>query len=378
MTSESRNAVAHDPSLLGAWPTTYWKRKFRRKLLAWYQRHARELEWRRSPDPYRVWVSEIMLQQTQVATVAAYFPKFMSAFPTIESLASAAEHDVLRLWEGLGYYRRARQLHRAAQIVVREHGGRFPTDRDSVRRLPGIGRYTAGAILSIAFDAREPILEANTIRLLSRLLAYRGDPRQKRGETVLWRLAEELLPKRGSGKLNQALMELGSLVCTPREPNCTSCPVSELCPTNRHSLQHVVPRLKSKPRIEAVREALVVVRRGGKVLVRQRQSGERWAGLWDFPRFALESPNGAAEILKKLTETTGVVAELAGSLTTLKHGVTRFRITLDCHWADCVSAPRRRAELRWLRPAQLTDYPLSTTGRKVARLVAHRVAARLA
>ncbi|HVX15379.1 MAG TPA: A/G-specific adenine glycosylase [Pirellulales bacterium] len=376
MTSEPRKAARRHPtlkdeSLEGEWPTPAWKREFRRKLHAWYDRHARDLEWRRSSDPYRVWVSEIMLQQTQVATVAAYFPRFLAAFPTIEALAAADEHDVLRLWEGLGYYRRARQLHRAAQIVVREHGGRFPADREAVRRLPGIGRYTAGAILSIAFDAREPIVEANTIRLLSRLIAYRGDPRQKQGTAILWKLAEELLPQRGSSRLNQALMELGSLVCTPRAPGCTSCPVSDLCPTNRLSLQEVIPLPKAKPRVETVREALIVVRRGTTVLLRQRQAGERWAGLWDFPRFGVEAANGslAEEIAEKLTATTGVVAAVAESIATLKHGVTRFRITLDCRWADCISSPRRRAGLRWVRPAQLGDFPMSTTGRKVAKLI---------
>lgn len=364
-----RNEEAHP---VYEWPDATWKRQFRRKLLAWYALHARDLEWRRSPDAYRVWVSEIMLQQTQVATVKRYYPRFLAAFPTLEALAAAPEHDVLRLWEGLGYYRRARQLHHAAQVIVREHGGRFPTDREAVRRLPGIGRYTAGAILSIAYDAREPILEANTIRLFSRLIAYRGDPRDRAGETLLWRLAEELLPRRGSSRLNQALMELGSLVCTPRDVACQRCPVAELCPTNRHSLQHLVPRPKARPTVEAVREALLVVRRHGRVLLRQRQPGERWAGLWDFPRFAISSSGGVAsdEIVAALHATTGISARLAGPLTTLKHGVTRFRITLECHWADCLAAPRRRSELRWLRAEELADYPLNTTGRKIARLIA--------
>lgn len=353
------------------WPDAAWKRQFRRKLLAWYARHARDLAWRRSPDAYRVWVSEIMLQQTQVATVERYYPRFMAAFPTLSVLAAASEHDVLRLWEGLGYYRRARQLHRAAQAIVREHGGRFPSDRESIRRLPGIGRYTAGAILSIAYDAREPILEANTIRLLSRLLAYRGDPRRKEGEALLWRLAEELLPRSGSSRLNQALMELGSLVCTPRGAACHRCPVAELCPTQRYSLHHLIPRPKAQAKIELVREALVVVRYRGKVLLRQRQHGERWAGLWDFPRFDISTCNGsvAEEIAARLAAATGVSARLAEPLTTLKHGVTRFRITLDCHWADCIGIPPRRPELRWLRPADLADYPLNTTGRKVARMI---------
>jgi A/G-specific adenine glycosylase len=338
-------------------------------LLAWYGRHARDLEWRRSRDPYRVWVSEIMLQQTQVATVADYFPRFLAAFPTVTALAAADEEQVLRLWEGLGYYRRARQLHRAAKVIVADHRGRFPDDVEAVRNLPGIGRYTAGAILSIAFDARQPILEANTVRLFSRLIAYRDDPRSKAGESLLWRLAEELLPRNGSSQFNQALMELGSLVCTPRTPACKSCPVRSLCPTHEQGLQESIPLPKSKPRIEAVREVLLVVRQRDRVLLRRREAQERWAGLWDFPRFEIEAAgvSWSDGIVQKLASSTGVVAEIAAPLTTIKHGVTRFRITLDCHWADCLRAPRRLPSgVRWLRPSQLADYPLSTTGRQVA------------
>ncbi|HWB08330.1 MAG TPA: A/G-specific adenine glycosylase [Pirellulales bacterium] len=351
------------------WPSAAWKRQFRRKLVDWYRRHARDLEWRRSRDPYRVWVSEIMLQQTQVATVADYFPRFVAEFPDVASLAAADEARVLRLWEGLGYYRRARQLHQAAKLIVAEHGGRFPSEVETVRNLPGIGRYTAGAILSIAFDARQPILEANTIRLFSRLIAYRGDPRSKSGENLLWLLAEELLPASGSSQFNQALMELGSLVCTPRAPACEPCPVRSLCPTHRDGLQDSIPPPKPKPRIEAVRELLLVVRNQDRVLLRRRHATERWAGLWDFPRFPIDGADGSSTeaVLEKLAATTGVKARVAAPLTTIKHGVTRFRITLDCHWADCLHAPRRLPTgIRWLRPTQLADYPLSTTGRKVA------------
>jgi A/G-specific adenine glycosylase len=355
------------------WPSAAWKRQFRRKLLAWYERHARDLEWRRSRDPYRVWVSEVMLQQTQVATVADYFPRFVAAFPTIESLAAAPEEDVLRLWEGLGYYRRARQLHTAAKKIVAEHRGRFPRDIEAVRNLPGIGRYTAGAVLSIAFDQRQPILEANTLRLLSRLIALRVDPRSKLGEGVLWKFAEELLPRTGSSKFNQSLMELGSLVCTPRSPACERCPVVSLCPTHHQGWQELIPLPKFKSPTQAVQEVLLVVRRGRQILLRQRQAEERWAGMWDFPRYPLESAKGPwiDEIAEKLAATTGVRAAIGKPLTTIKHGVTRFRITLDCHWAECVSAPRRLpTAVRWLRPAQLADYPLSMTGRKVALLLA--------
>lgn len=370
--SESRQP----PPLACPWPTAAWKQQFRRRLLAWYRRHARDLEWRRSRDPYRVWISEIMLQQTQVATVADYFPRFIAAFPTVSALAAAGEQQVLRLWEGLGYYRRARQLHRAAAVIVREHGGRFPRDPHAVRRLPGIGRYTAGAILSIAFDAREPIVEANTLRLLSRLLAYRGDPRQTAGQKLLWNLAEDLLPRRESGVFNQALMELGGLICKPRDPACGVCPVRRLCPTHRDGLQQVVPLAKAPPRVEQVREAAVVVRRRGRVLLIERRPGERWAGLWDFPRFPIDASfgDGGTALADKVADLTGVACRPRELLTTLKHGVTRFRITLECHLADYLRmVPGRianRPKVAWVSPDALEPYPLSVTGRKLARLIA--------
>jgi A/G-specific adenine glycosylase len=356
-------------------PDAVWKRSFRGSILRWYRRHARDLPWRASGDPYRVWVSEIMLQQTQVATVTPYFTRFIQAFPTVEDLARAAEQDVLRLWEGLGYYRRARQLHEAARRIMKEHGGRFPQDPEAVRRLPGIGRYTAGAVLSIAFDAREPILEANTVRLHSRLLAYRGDPLDAAGQRLLWSLAEDLLPVRGAGRFNQALMELGSTVCLPREPRCEACPAAVLCPTNLQGLQTTIPPVARKPPIEAVREAAVVVYRRGRVLVLQNAPGQRWAGLWDFPRFPVAAGNGPAtrdELVAGVQRLTGVLVEPGERLTTIKHSVTRFRITLDCHRAAYVAGSRRnngQVPCRWVKPAELEEYPLSATGRKIGQLL---------
>jgi A/G-specific adenine glycosylase len=357
------------------WPAGDWRLRFRRKLLVWYRRHARDLAWRRDRDPYRVWVSEIMLQQTQVVTVEPYFERFMAAFPTIRALAAAEEDAVLQLWEGLGYYRRARQLHRAAKIIAAEYGGQFPDDPEAVRRLPGVGRYTAGAILSIAFDRPEPILEANTIRLLSRLLAYRGDTGRAAAQRLLWRAAETLLPTRGAGRFNQALMELGSQVCRPREPDCPNCPVIDLCPTHRDGLQALVPARRRKPLTEQVREAAVVIAWRGRVLLVRRGEGERWAGLWEFPRFVCDradAPSTAAELIAKIHKCTGIAVQYPRSLTTLRHGVTRFHITLECFAAEAAEVPRgrrRAAKQRWVHPVELANYPLSSTGRKLARLV---------
>ena len=363
-----------ETSLSGeSFPDSKWRRRFRRRLLSWFERNARDLPWRRTQDPYRVWVSEIMLQQTQVSTVVDYFDRFLKAFPTIEALAHADQRDVLRAWEGLGYYRRARQLHRAAQLVVAEYGGRLPRDAEALRALPGIGRYTAGAIASIAWNAREPILEANTVRLFARLLAYRGDATSGTAGRLFWRFSEVLLPRKHVGAFNQALMELGSEICAPRSPRCDRCPVAELCPTRARGLVEAIPGPKRKTHYEAVVEAAVVVRRAGRVLLRRCGPKERWAGLWDFPRFSVTAARAEgrlAEVLRALvTRQTGVVVELAHQFATIKHTVTRFRITLLCYEATHVDGALSGDHLRWVAPSRLGEYPLSTTGRKIGQLL---------
>lgn len=295
----------------------------------------------------------------------------------------ADEHEVLLLWEGLGYYRRARQLHQAAKDIVAEHGGIFPCDVECVRRLPGIGRYTAGAILSIAFDARQPILEANTIRLFSRLIADDGETHSPQGQKLLWAFAESILPTRHVGRFNQALMELGSLVCTIREPGCQQCPVAAHCQANHQGRQQEIPRPKTKRAIEAVREAAVLVRHRGRVLLVRWPEGRRWAGLWDFPRFPIHSEHPILlkeELIQNVLQLTGVEIKPGENMAQLTHSVTRFRITLDCHAATCQSSTPQtpqtgaRLETRWLATSCLKDYPLSSTGRKLANLLQKRAA----
>lgn len=349
--------------------TSRQRQQLRRRLLAWYVDHARDLPWRKSRDPYRVWVSEIMLQQTQVATVRDYFPRFVIAFPDVHALAAADEQQVLRLWEGLGYYRRARQLHAAAKRVVADYAGRFPSDLVALRGLPGIGRYTAGAIASIAFDERAPILEANTIRLLTRLIGYRGDPLKAAGQRILWQTATDVLPQKHVARFNQALMELGSLVCTPTEPKCDACPLAGVCAAYAADLQESIPRPKAKKEYTELREAAIVIRRNGCVLMRECGPEERWAGLWDFPRFALDAEGplfAAEEIVAKVRTQTGITCSPGSLLKTIKHGVTRFRITLDCFDARYVGG--RTNQARWVVRSELAELPLSTTGRKLVEL----------
>ncbi len=347
-----------------------WRAAVRRKLSQWFIRFARDLPWRKTRDWYPVWISEIMLQQTQVATVIPYFHRFVSRFPTVHSLASADEQDVLRLWEGLGYYRRARQLHAAARVIVANHRGQFPNDSRLAQSLPGIGRYTAGAVLSIAYDQREPILEANTVRVLGRLLAFPGDPHSKAGQATLWSFAEDLLPAKNVGQCNQALMELGSQICTPRNPACPKCPVAMLCPTKKYGLQESIPAPKMKKKFVEVSHAIVVVKRGQRVLVRQCGDSERWSGLWDFPRFELDTSqlDIQSQLHRRVQSLTGIRIERSEHLETLRHGVTRYRITLECFLAN-PSRGRLKTGARWISIEDLADYPLNTTGRKIAVLV---------
>ena len=351
------------------------KRLLRQRLVAWYEAHARKLPWRETRDPYRIWISEVMLQQTQVATVRDYYARFVAALPTVEQLAAADEQQVLRLWEGLGYYRRARQLHAAAKEIVHRHGGKFPSELRELTALPGVGRYTAGAIASIAFGRRAPILEANTVRLLSRLIAYRDDPLSSNGQRRLWQVAAEILPTKSVAQFNQALMELGALVCTPGEPHCDRCPLAVLCRAYESGLQHEIPLPKKKTVYTDVREAAVVIRRNGRVLLRQCGGSERWAGLWDFPRFELgvvDQLVAAEEIAQKVLCQTGIQCRPGAVLKTMKHGVTRFRITLECYPAAYLGGRIRCAQdstVAWVRVGDLDGLPLSTTGRKIARLL---------
>jgi A/G-specific adenine glycosylase len=336
-------------------------------ILAWFQANQRDLPWRQTRDAYPIWISEIMLQQTQVSTVVPYFLRFLEAFPDVKSLASADEQEVLRLWEGLGYYRRARDLHRAARLIVERHGGQFPDDPEQARDLPGIGRYTLGAILSQAFGQHLPILEANSRRVLCRLFARGDDPRRGDGLARLWQTAEDLLPHDNPGDFNQALMELGALLCTATEPKCLLCPLKAECEARKAGLQETIPAPPTRPAVVEVRELALVVKRGPRVLLVKRPGQGRWANMWEFP-------HGPAEDVGQLSrELTGMSIRPAEELMTLRHGVTHHRITMTCFVAPYRSGTFRSSFYvgsAWLLPAQLADYPVSTPQRKLATRIA--------
>lgn len=347
--------------------------RFRRALLAWYVRSARPLPWRNTADPYRIWISEIMLQQTTVVAVVPYFERFLQRFPSLEALAAAPEQDVLRLWEGLGYYSRARNIHKAARTIVRELQGRFPDDVAALIELPGIGRYTAGAIASFAFDRPAPIVEANTLRLYCRLLGFRGDPRAAAGQELLWDFAGRIVPRKRPGEFNQALMELGATLCTPDKPDCSRCPVRDHCAACANGWQNEIPAPVPRAAPTAVTEIAVAVRRGGRYLLLKRPPGQRWAGLWDFVRFAWPNSNrvSPARLESALHRQIGLEVEIAEAIAEIRHSVTRFRITLCCYTAHWSRGELDDSchEFRWVTARQIARLPLSVTGRKLARLL---------
>ena len=361
--------------------------KLRRSLKSWYAKRARDLPWRNIGEPYRIWISEIMLQQTTVATVVPYFERFITRFPTIHHLARAEQDDVLRHWEGLGYYSRARNIHKTAKLLVEQSDGVFPQTTDELTALPGIGRYTAGAIMSFAFDLPGAIVEANTLRLYSRLLSLDENPRATHGQKVLWAFAEHLLPRKNIGPFNQSLMDLGATVCTPNEPDCPECPLLPHCRAANAGLQHEIPMAAQKPEITPVIEVSVAIQHEDRFLLRRYPEGQRWAGLWDFVRFPLGDAESLvpasgltttgtvprqliSHIEKSVSDSVGASIQLDRFLKELRHSVTRYRISLLCFLASTEHAiPARDENLHWVPAAQLDDYPLSTTGRKLAVLV---------
>jgi A/G-specific adenine glycosylase len=349
----------------------------RRGALAWFDRFGRDLPWRQTRDPYRVWVSEIMLQQTQVATVLRYFDPFIRRFPTVAALAEAREDDVLRAWEGLGYYRRARQLHAAAKHITQRLDGRFPTDSDQWQLLPGVGRYTANAILSLAHDQALPIVEANTQRLYSRLIAWPAPLAQPASQRLLWQVAQTLVDAHRPRAMNLALMDIGSVVCQPKQPRCTDCPLVDDCHAHRLGLQGQIPgRVKTtkyQPRFDY---AVVIADRRGRIWLRRCRADEQWAGLWDVPRISNEDKEfrkPLAELRSALHRAFDWPIEVRDPWLTIKHGITRYRVTLQVYRGRFERSPRSGNDARWFDASQLADLPLSTTGRKiVARFLRER------
>jgi A/G-specific adenine glycosylase len=343
-----------------------------RALLDWYDEQRRPLPWRATRDPYCIWVSEVMLQQTQVATVIGYYERWLRRFPDLASLASAETEDVLRAWEGLGYYSRARNLQRAAQHVVARHAGALPSSVTELLALPGVGRYSAGAIASIAFGADEPAIDGNIVRVLTRLFGLGGDPKREPLAGRLWKLARELLPRGRAGAFNQALMELGATCCTPKAPRCSTCPVQRHCQALREDRVLAYPQTAKRPVVTRERRAAAIVRRQGRVLVvRAPDDAARWRGMWQFPDVLLDTGSDPVAALQgQLERATGVRVDGGERVLALRHQVTRFRIEIEVY--DCpAQGGRARAieygEVRWAPLDALGSLPMPAAHRKIAR-----------
>jgi A/G-specific adenine glycosylase len=354
-----------------------WVESVRQQLVAWYEQAQRDLPWRSAVNPYGTLVSEMMLVQTTVAAVVPYFERFLRQFPDPKALADADEADVLKAWEGLGYYRRARQLQAAARMIVDVHGGKIPNDPAAVRALPGVGRYIAGAILSLAFDRPEPILEANSQRVLARLLAWRGDLKASATRARLWEAAERLVPPRGAGIFNQALMELGALLCTPRQPSCLLCPLATICLARRLGLQDELPVIARKPAPLAVSEACAAVVRKGKILIVQRGPDGLWANFWEFPTINLggadpagRSFSGPVDLSEGVKRLTGISARIGPRIKTISYAVTKHRVRLLVHVAQGLSGMlkpgRHLSNALWVEPERLVEFPFGSAGRQLA------------
>jgi A/G-specific adenine glycosylase len=353
-------------------------------LLHWFDQSARDLPWRRTRDPYAIWVSEIMLQQTQVKTVIPYWERWMRELPTIQSLAKAKPDSIHKLWEGLGYYTRVRNMQKAAQVICAEHGGVFPDQFEAILALPGIGRYTAGAIASIAFNQPAPILDGNVIRVLCRLNGIGEDPRERKTNARLWELAKELVTHAEGAKsatpskeeplrplrpwredhcsaLNQSLMELGAMICTPRSPDCAACPVAKHCVARLEARIEYLPRPKARAAITERHFTVFVVEQNGRYLVQQRGPDVVNAHLWEFPN---HEANGNVTALA--THHLGTKPDKVERIGAIKHSITRYRVTSEAyrlHFGFRAKLPNFAG--KWCTPDDLGKLAFTSAHRRI-------------
>lgn len=343
--------------------------EIRAALLHWFDRQRRDLPWRRTKDPYAIWVSEVMLQQTQVSRVVEYWTRFLDRFPTVEALASAPLDEVLSLWSGLGYYSRARNLHRAAGEIARRHGGRLPDTAEALAELPGFGRYTAGAVASIAFGRAAPVVDGNVARVLSRLYAVEGAPGDRAREAELWRLAGALASGDRPGDLNQALMELGATVCRPSGPTCLVCPLRDGCLALRDGRVAELPPPKARPTRQALEVAAALCERRGRILLTRRPETGLFGGLWELPSVELEDGGGSSadDAVRTLFEPAPRQVTRVG---TVRRTLTHRNLSIHVFRVELAGRSRLGgvAESRWTRPGDLEELGVSSATRRALEL----------
>jgi A/G-specific adenine glycosylase len=345
------------------------KEKIQSKLLRWFEKNGRDLPWRKTRDPYAIWVSEIMLQQTQVTTVIPYYQKFIKSFPTIHHLAKSDLSKVLKVWEGLGYYSRARNLHRASQIVLTRFHGKIPETLKDLLDLPGIGRSTAGSILSFAFHKDAPILDGNAKRVLSRLFAVSSNPVKSKTEGLLWQISESLIPKGFSNPFNQALMDLGSMLCTPKDPQCPRCPLHRFCKGRASGKPERYPPKELKRTIPHVESVSAVIKKNGQVLLNPRPPSGLLGGLWEFPNWRIEG-KGRLRLRLRLRNTIkkemGLNVKVDELIGVLHQTFSHFKLTLHVYY--CIAMGKNKKG-RWVAVGNLHLLPMSRIHRRIAESI---------
>jgi A/G-specific adenine glycosylase len=349
--------------------------KLQRNLLDWFQDNARELPWRQTYSPYHVWISEIMLQQTQMDRVVVYFNRWVSRLPDIKSISRVNEDEVLKLWEGLGYYSRVRNILKTAKLLIEDHKGMLPANHKELLKLPGIGPYTAGAIMSIAFNREYPLVDANIERVFARLFNLDKHVKDKKTHSYIWEKAGELIPQGKAREFNQALMELGALVCIPQNPRCKICPIEEYCQAVSMNTVSQRPVLKKPTKTIFIEMATGIVRHKNKVLIQKRKPTGVWANLWEFPGGRLEpgEPPEMALIREYKEETELAVGNLK-KITTVQHSYTIYRVTLHCYFCSLMDARyepilHTAQEYRWINPEQLSNYAFPAGHRKLIQFL---------
>ncbi len=339
------------------------------RLTEWYHSSRREMPWRREPTPYWVWISEIMLQQTQVETVIPYFRRFIRRFPNVRRLAAADLQEVLRSWEGLGYYARARNLHRAARLVVAESGGKLPASYEALRKLPGLGPYTAAAVASIAYGEPVPAVDGNVLRVLARFWGIDADIRQAATRLLVSERLKPIIQTTDPETFNQALMELGALVCRPRHPDCPACPLRRSCVARRENRTKQLPRRSARARVPHHEIAVGIIWRGSKILVARRPEDRMLGGLWEFPGGKRREGETLEETARReIFEETGLPVRVGHRYAVVRHAYTHFRITLVAFRCDPLPGRARALAseaLRWCSPGELDALPFPAANRKV-------------
>ncbi|HNV85500.1 MAG TPA: A/G-specific adenine glycosylase [Candidatus Omnitrophota bacterium] len=335
-------------------------------MLPWFRKNKRDLPWRKTADPYKIWISEIMLQQTQVKTATPYYERWLREFPDIRALARAPLSAVLKKWEGLGYYTRAKNIHQAAKIIAGNYRGKFPDSFDQIHALPGIGRYTAGAIASIAFGIPVPVLDGNVMRVLARVFSVSAPIDLPATRKKLWGLAEGIVPQKHPGDFNQSLMELGATLCTPRNPSCPSCPLSGSCKARRNGIENSLPRKRKSARTKKVEAVCGIVRCEGKILLEKREEG-LWAGLWQLPTFRVEAAHTPLRALKNGLGTFGVGITREKPEGVLKRSYTVHQENL--HVFSCRGRLKRNRgpNLAWASKKDFKKFPFSSAYAKILK-----------